>query len=69
MPDSAKGRVSAAQQAVKVRLDELSTVHQEQELTFRTLLETHHLMHHGEAIVIQGDSYRMKDKGSDEQPT
>jgi len=23
------------------------------------------LMHHGEAIVIQGDSYRMKDKGSD----
>jgi len=27
------------------------------------------LMHHGEAIVIQGDSYRMKDKGSDEKPT
>jgi DNA replication protein DnaC len=27
------------------------------------------LMHHGEAIVIQGDSYRMKDKGSDAQPT
>ena len=23
------------------------------------------LMHHGEAIVIQGESYRMKDKGSD----
>jgi DNA replication protein DnaC len=23
------------------------------------------LMHHGEAIVIQGDSYRMKDKGTD----
>ena len=23
------------------------------------------LMHHGEPIVIQGDSYRMKDKGSD----
>ena len=23
------------------------------------------LMHHGEAIVIQGGSYRMKDKGSD----
>jgi len=23
------------------------------------------LMHHGEAIVIRGDSYRMKDKGSD----
>jgi DNA replication protein DnaC len=23
------------------------------------------LMHHGEALVIQGDSYRMKDKGSD----
>jgi len=23
------------------------------------------LMHHGEAIAIQGDSYRMKDKGSD----
>ena len=23
------------------------------------------LMHHGEAIVIQGDSYRMKDKDSD----
>jgi len=23
------------------------------------------LMHHGEAIIIQGDSYRMKDKGSD----
>jgi DNA replication protein DnaC len=23
------------------------------------------LMHHGEAILIQGDSYRMKDKGSD----
>jgi DNA replication protein DnaC len=23
------------------------------------------LMHHGEAIVIQGDSYRMKDKSSD----
>ena len=23
------------------------------------------LMHHGEAIVIQGDSFRMKDKGPD----
>jgi DNA replication protein DnaC len=23
------------------------------------------LMHHGEAIVVQGDSYRMKNKGSD----
>jgi DNA replication protein DnaC len=23
------------------------------------------LMHHGEAIFIQGDSYQMKDKGSD----
>ena len=23
------------------------------------------LMHHGEAIVIQGDSYRMRDKDSD----
>ena len=23
------------------------------------------LMHHGEAIVIQGDSYRMKDKGNE----
>jgi hypothetical protein len=23
------------------------------------------LMHHGEAIVIHGDSYRMKDKGKD----
>jgi DNA replication protein DnaC len=23
------------------------------------------LMHHGEAIVIQGDNYRMKDKSSD----
>jgi DNA replication protein DnaC len=23
------------------------------------------LMHHGEATVIQGDSYRMNDKGSD----
>ncbi len=27
------------------------------------------LMHHGEAIVIQGDSYRMKDKDSDPDPT
>jgi len=27
------------------------------------------LMHHGEAIVIQGDSYRMKDKDSDTEPT
>ncbi len=26
------------------------------------------LMHHGEAIVIQGDSYRMKDKDSDPEP-
>ncbi len=23
------------------------------------------MMHHGEALVIQGDSYRMKDKNSD----
>lgn len=27
------------------------------------------LMHHGEPIVIQGDSYRMKDKGSDGNPS
>ena len=27
------------------------------------------LMHHGEAILIQGDSYRMKDKGTEEKPT
>jgi len=27
------------------------------------------LMHHGEAIVIQGDSYRMRDKDSDPDPT
>lgn len=25
------------------------------------------LMHHGEALVIQGDSYRMKDKDQDEE--
>jgi DNA replication protein DnaC len=27
------------------------------------------LMHHGEAIVIQGESYRMKDKGSEDKST
>ena len=27
------------------------------------------LMHHGEAIVIDGDSYRMKDKDGDLNPT
>ncbi|MGB8852572.1 MAG: IS21-like element helper ATPase IstB [Pirellulales bacterium] len=27
------------------------------------------LMHHGEAILIHGDSYRMKDKGTEEKPT
>ena len=31
----------------------------------RRLSEIEGLMHHGEPILIQGDSYRMKDKGNE----